>query len=532
MAFEYPIQIAFAAGRKNLKDKLTIEDLRRVSEPILTAAVKPIHEALSKAHLRAEDIDLIILVGGSSQLPGIAEKIEEVLHRSPRQIPKNLMLAVAHGAALYQKETFNLPAASKKKRILGDSLGIQVQENGRRQYKILLNHNAELPAHAEYKFYLDEGQRDATIRLVTMEPDRDIKRQDLKQRTLSLTGNAREIMVCIDVDENRLIRVEAYNPKNRKEKIMLEVCRQELDENAIRERQQELGIVVDTGVIRGANVHEMCIGIDLGTTTSELSWVPRSVDDNELHTMENSDNTGSSYAAYCYPSVVYFRNGLQDVAIANSAAVDALSSAGEQNTVFSSFKTLPVYKPVKIIDGKEIKVQDLSAYVLSKIWQDARRSFGNPPSSAVITVPAAFNSDQCEATYNAAKIAGIEHVTLIDEPTAAYYYYRHVQQIDTSGIKYVLVFDFGGGTTDVAILDVKDRGTKQNAYKENEFTIKAVSGDPACGGKDIDERLFELIKNRFETQNNCVLAVPAQRKLRIEVEKAKVSLSEHYEEEE
>ena len=150
-------------------------------------------------------------------------------------------------------------------------------------------------------------------------------------------------------------------------------------------------------------------------------------------------------------------------------------------------------------------------------------------TSAVVTVPAAFDFDACQDTYNAAKLAGIENVTLIDEPTAAYLYYKYVQGLDTSTIRNVLVFDFGGGTADVAVLDVKNTShSDSNEYKECLYTVLGVSGNDKCGGKHIDDALVAEIQKRFEEKNACEMSPVALRILRSEIEKAKVVLSESY----
>jgi molecular chaperone DnaK (HSP70) len=154
-----------------------------------------------------------------------------------------------------------------------------------------------------------------------------------------------------------------------------------------------------------------------------------------------------------------------------------------------------------------------------------------PPQSAVITVPAAFTFDECQDTYNAAQIAGIQNVTLIDEPTAAFYYYKHVQEIDKNEIRNVLVFDFGGGTADVAILDVQQENLENgNEYKDCVYTVLATSGDIHCGGRDIDAALVDEVCRRFEEHKGCKVSPTNMRELRKKVEAAKITLSEAYRE--
>ena len=98
------IKVPYASGRKNLNETLTLEDLVRISEPVIERAIEPVWDALAKANLKKEDIDLVILAGGSSQLPGVYTKIRDAIGIEPRTIPKEMMLAISYGAALYQRE--------------------------------------------------------------------------------------------------------------------------------------------------------------------------------------------------------------------------------------------------------------------------------------------------------------------------------------------------------------------------------------------------------------------------------------------
>lgn len=151
------IRIPYASGRKNLIEDLTLKDLQRISDPIVDRAIEPIWDALDKANLGKEDIDLVILAGGSSQLPSVYSKIHDVIGIEPRIIPKNLMLAISYGASLYQREIFNYPKVKRDVRTLGNSLGLIVDDGGRRSVKLLLNHNQSLPAKQVYTFEVGEG---------------------------------------------------------------------------------------------------------------------------------------------------------------------------------------------------------------------------------------------------------------------------------------------------------------------------------------------------------------------------------------
>lgn len=522
----YTIKIPFASGRKHLNEELTIEDLKKISEPIIDKAIVPIHDALDKAGLDSKEIDLVILAGGSSQLPGVYEKIQEEIGVEPRTIPKNLMLAISYGAALYQREVFNLPTAKREVRTLGYSLGIEVNEHGRHGTQLLLNHNQELPAIYKKKFYPPEGSDMVSINLVTLIGNSDRIDKRLKQRNINITKDTSEIIVEVKVTENRLIELSAYDPENPNEKAIIQVNNKVLSASDIAEKQKQLGIEIISG--ESKNSLQPCIGIDLGTTTSEFAYTNRTGEP-ELNYLEN-DEAPKQYSRYCFPSVVYFPNGFNNPEVANNKACDALENADDADKVSASFKIARRDKCNLMIEGKGVSVSDLSAILLSKIWNTAKLTFSEMDlTSAVVTVPASFDFDKCQDTYNAARLAGIENVTLIDEPTAAYLYYKYVQDLDTTNIRNVLVFDFGGGTSDVAVLDVKNTSHKDtNEYKECLYTVLGVSGNEECGGKHIDDALVTEIQTRFEKKNACKMSPVSLRILREEIEKAKVFLSESY----
>lgn len=523
----YVVKVPFANRNIHLKETIEMEDLLRISNPVINRAIKQIDEALIKANLQKEDIDLVILAGGSSQLPGVKSKIREKLGIQPCEIPRNLMLAVSYGATLYHREIFNLPKERRDKRILGDTLGILVDDGGRKCKKILLNHNETLPAKATYKFSIADGQDLATINLLAMGEN---KSRNLQQRNLRLARSAHEIVVDIEVDENRVITLSAYDPQNASEKSIIQCDNSILTSAQIKNKQSKLGILVATSdSSRGL---QDCIGIDLGTTTSELTHCNRT-GEAVLEELENPEPVGDkdlAFSKYCFPSVVYYKNGSDNIEVANTLAVNSM---GNDKNCFDTFKIKDRFKPVGEVDGKAVMVQDLSALLLAKIWKSAQQNLPCPPSSAVITVPAAFTFDECQDTYNAAQIAGIENVTLIDEPTAAFYYYKHVQEFDTNDIKYVLVFDFGGGTSDVAVMDVQqDAFSTSNEYKDCVYTVLATAGDTHCGGRDIDSALIEEVCKRFEEHNGCKVSSTIMRELRKKVEAAKITLSEAYRESE
>jgi molecular chaperone DnaK len=165
------------------------------------------------------------------------------------------------------------------------------------------------------------------------------------------------------------------------------------------------------------------------------------------------------------------------------------------------------------VRGKQYAPEEVSALVLRKLAEDASKFLGEKVTEAVITVPAYFNDAQRQATKDAGKIAGLEVLRIINEPTAAALAYG----LDKKSSETVLVFDLGGGTFDVSILDVGD----------GVFEVRATSGDTHLGGDDFDRRLVDYLADEFQQENGIDLRNDAQALQRLfeAAEKAKVELS-------
>ena len=243
------------------------------------------------------------------------------------------------------------------------------------------------------------------------------------------------------------------------------------------------------------------IGIDLGTTNSVVSVM----EGGEPTVITNPE--GSRIA----PSVVGFTKDGQRL-IGQLARRQAVSNP---DRTIASIKRHMGEKDYKVtVDDKSYTPQEISAMVLQKLKSDAEAYLGETVSQAVITVPAYFNDSQRQATKDAGKIAGLEVLRIINEPTAAALAYGldKVEEEQT-----ILVFDLGGGTFDVSILELGD----------GVFEVKATNGDTHLGGDDFDKRIVDWMVTEFKRENGIDLSadkMSAQRLVEA-AEKAKIELS-------
>ena len=265
------------------------------------------------------------------------------------------------------------------------------------------------------------------------------------------------------------------------------------------------------------------IGIDLGTTNSCVSIM----EGTQAKVLENAEGARTT------PSVVAFTDNDEKL-IGQPAKRQAVTNP--ENTIFAvkrligrNFEDPSVKKdietsPFKIVNsekgdawieakGQKYSPSQISAFVLQKMKETAEKYLGQEVSKAVITVPAYFNDAQRQATKDAGKIAGLEVLRIINEPTAASLAYG----LDKKSNKKIAVYDLGGGTFDVSILELGD----------GVFEVKSTNGDTFLGGEDFDNTIVEYLLNEFKKESGIDLKSDklALQRLKEAAEKAKIELS-------
>jgi len=265
------------------------------------------------------------------------------------------------------------------------------------------------------------------------------------------------------------------------------------------------------------------IGIDLGTTNSCVAIM----DGSQPKVLENAEGARTT------PSVVAFGENSERL-VGQSARRQAVTNP--ENTLFAvkrligrNFEDDSVKKdisrvPFKIIKadnndawlgarGKKYSPSQISAFILEKMKETAEKYLGQKVTKAVITVPAYFNDSQRQATKDAGKIAGLEVLRIINEPTAASLAYG----LDKKGGQKIAVYDLGGGTFDVSILEIGD----------GVFEVKSTNGDTFLGGEDFDDEIVSYLADEFKKDNGIDLRTDklALQRLKEAAEKAKIELS-------
>ena len=241
------------------------------------------------------------------------------------------------------------------------------------------------------------------------------------------------------------------------------------------------------------------IGIDLGTTNSCVAVL----EGGEPKVIANAEGNRTT------PSVVAFKG--EETMVGETAKRQAVTNV--KNTISSIKRKMGTKEKVEA-NGKSYTPEEISAMILSKLKADAESYLGDKVTKAVITVPAYFNNAQRQATKNAGKIAGLEVERIINEPTAAALAYGLDKQ---DKLQTILVYDLGGGTFDVSILELGD----------GVFEVKATSGNNHLGGDDFDQKISDYLVEEFKKEHGVDLSKDkmAMQRIKDAAEKAKKDLS-------
>src|ERR1700726_3302852 len=254
------------------------------------------------------------------------------------------------------------------------------------------------------------------------------------------------------------------------------------------------------------------IGIDLGTTFSCVAVM----EGGKAKVIENPEGARTT------PSVVAFASS-GEVLVGQPARRQAITNP--ENTIFAIKRLIgrryddPMGEkhkslvPYKVVRGKRYSPSQISAFILTRMRETAEAYLGEKVTQAVITVPAYFNDSQRQATKDAGRIAGLEVLRIINEPTAAALAYG----LEKKGTGRVAVYDLGGGTFDISILDIA----------EGVFEVKSTNGDTFLGGEDFDQRVIDYLADEFKKQQGIDLRNDrlALQRLKEAAEKAKIELS-------
>ena len=241
------------------------------------------------------------------------------------------------------------------------------------------------------------------------------------------------------------------------------------------------------------------IGIDLGTTNSCVAVL----EGGEPKVIPNAEGARTT------PSVVAFKG--EEEMVGQIARNQAVTNA--KNTISSIKRKMGTSEKVEA-NGKKYTPEEISAKILAKLKKDAEAYLGEKVTKAVITVPAYFNDAERQATKNAGKIAGLDVERIINEPTAAALAYGLDKQ---DKLQTILVYDLGGGTFDVSILELGD----------GVFEVKSTAGNNRLGGDDFDERIMDYLVDEFKKENGIDLSKDrmAMQRIKDAAEKAKKDLS-------
>lgn len=504
---KHTIEVPWFFGEHDLYYDLTLPEFEDTAQPLIERAIGVAENALERSNVSMDDLNGVLLAGGTSQIPLVRDLLERRFERSTMIAPRDLMWLIARGAAAHHRKLMTRPREAVEPR-LGADLFLETFDKGRLEPTLLVPSTQKIPHSFTRQFAINPEVQSLTIQLLSETGTTQRRPVELERRDINLTGiNISRIEVRVTIDRNRLIRFSVLNPKTGQPlenniEIRGNVL---LTPEQIKRARTEYGFKqVDQRADSSKN-QNVAVGIDLGTTTCEaVVWHPeggqyrRGISEPLLSKVKVSRHGDVTVGEgdYAPNEEGYFDN----------FKVDIGTQSTSRYTVFGRFW------PPEI----------LAAHLLANIWEQLQREVGQKSllQEAVITVPSDFTEDQSALVFNAAKVAGIETPILLSEPVAAFLAYAEEFETIRAPDQKFLVFDFGGGTTDVCVIETRpfDRTEIVGSY-----------GNNSVGGKDLTVRLAGLLLRSFENEHQLSLTqadrTRLQRMLFRPVDEAKVALS-------
>ena len=506
MSVKHSFEVEYFHETYDLDEELTVPQFEAIVEPLVEKAAAVADAALSKAGVDKSDLNGVLLAGGTSQVPLVKDMLEQRFDCRAMIAAKDLMWLIAKGAAIHHRDLMAHPGEATKL-ILGSDLYLETYTHGRPGETLLVPSHQTLPHSSTQEFPVNPHSQCVTVQLLTESGTHGEELLRLERREINVAGRAlSRIGVKVTIDRNKSIKISVSDPKTKVPLDNVEIEGEGLSTpEEIKAARAEFGLPSITKSPTRES-QRYAVGIDLGTTTCEaIVW---DLEGQEFHRGIDEPL-------------------LSQVLVRDSGAISV--DNGEYNTAmegyFSNFKVdigLGTGAQKYTAHGKHWPPEILSAHLLATIWQQLQTRFGAKAvlTEAVITVPSDFSEDQTALVLNAAKVAGIESPTLLSEPVAAFLayadYYPDIKKAD----KKFLIFDFGGGTTDVCVIETKPAAQPSTL---------ASNGNNAIGGKDITNQIADTIVERFIAKNDLALKKPDCEHLRKvlfkKADKAKIELS-------
>jgi len=484
------IEVPFFCDQHVLRFAPDVPCFEETIRPVVDRVLMVADGALAKARIEPGSIRGILLVGGSCQIPFVRDQLRQRYGRRLHTTPSDLMWVVAMGAAAHHRDLMKHPTRALKPR-LGCDLYVRTYDQGKLTEALLASADQQLPlVKYEREFALNAGARAVTIELLT-EAGSGGGLVPLARRDIGINvAHVRTIQLRVDIDASRLIAVSVANPRTRapidaKIEVRGDVAGSDADLAALA---AEYGFAAPP-LPRGTGSQRLAVGIDLGTTTSEVAvW--------------HGSRPCPEKVGQPLHSTVWVSGASKP-----ETGVPAYSVHRKEEGFFAHFK-------VDIgrggggkysAGGRDWPPCILAAYVLRELWDrvTAAHGKGGYLEEAVITVPHDFTEDQRREVTVAARLAGIAVPVLQNEPEAAFAYYSEVEDktLGTDSRQTYMVVDFGGGTTDVSVVHLDEHRRR---------SVVAGLGDTRLGGNDLTSAIAERALEDFLRTHDMTLDAKAR----------------------